>query len=289
MSAVLTDDFVRSATVDSPLWRKRNDHPPSYQRPSLGKNGRIKALAFDLDNTLTYADWYWYSAWKQIAHEELGFHLTRRQWLSSMMNLWGDDVASEIERSSGAEFEPGQRQGLVRVATARALQNTLQSGPRRGVVEILQQAHSKRIPVGIVTNGPWAWLRRTLPQNLWAYFERPLIVTNDDTAGRVKPYPDGWLMLADRLGLPPAAILGFDNTPDGVRSLVLAGMYSCATPCELTIGAPFGMYDVKSVMSEVDLFSLVDALRPSPVCSRSLDRLEQQFAPDAPALVLATV
>jgi beta-phosphoglucomutase-like phosphatase (HAD superfamily) len=57
------------------------------------------------------------------------------------------------------------------------------------------------------------------------YFDA--IVTGDDVS-QSKPAPDLYLLAAERLGLPPAACLVFEDTPPGVASAVAAGMTAIA-------------------------------------------------------------
>ena len=72
------------------------------------------------------------------------------------------------------------------------------------------------------------WLRRHAIRELVA-----VVVARDDVR-RVKPDPELFLLAASRLGCEPAACLVFEDSPNGMRAALAAGMRCVAVPNALT-------------------------------------------------------
>ena len=58
-------------------------------------------------------------------------------------------------------------------------------------------------------------------------------MTREDVE-HVKPAPDLFLLAAARLGVPPAACVVFEDSPNGIRAARAAGMRCVAVPNALT-------------------------------------------------------
>jgi beta-phosphoglucomutase-like phosphatase (HAD superfamily) len=59
------------------------------------------------------------------------------------------------------------------------------------------------------------------------------VCTRDDVAA-VKPAPDLFLLAAERLNVPPARCLVFEDSPNGLKAARAAGMWAVAVPNALT-------------------------------------------------------
>jgi HAD superfamily hydrolase (TIGR01509 family) len=64
------------------------------------------------------------------------------------------------------------------------------------------------------------------------------VVTGNDISNN-KPAPDIYLLAAQRLGVPPALCVAFEDTPPGVRSAAAAGTCVIAVPNEYSRGLSF--------------------------------------------------
>jgi HAD superfamily hydrolase (TIGR01509 family) len=76
-----------------------------------------------------------------------------------------------------------------------------------------------------LTNGVLAHLNG--PKRLEDLFE--VIVSGSDVA-RTKPFPDIYLLAAERLGLPPARCLALEDSESGVKAARAAGAFVIAVP-----------------------------------------------------------
>jgi beta-phosphoglucomutase-like phosphatase (HAD superfamily) len=73
-----------------------------------------------------------------------------------------------------------------------------------------------------------AWLTRHGVRELL-----DVVVARDDVR-KVKPAPELFLLAAARLGVAPAACLVFEDSPNGMRAALAAGMRCVAVPNALT-------------------------------------------------------
>ena len=72
------------------------------------------------------------------------------------------------------------------------------------------------------------WLRRHGIRELL-----DVVVARDDVR-KVKPDPELFLLAAARLGSEPSACVVFEDSPNGIRAALAAGMRSVAVPNALT-------------------------------------------------------
>ena len=69
-----------------------------------------------------------------------------------------------------------------------------------------------------------------------AWFE---IIGAGDVVPSKKPAPDIYLWVLERLGLPASACLAFEDSENGLKSSLGAGLATVVTPCDYTRGQDF--------------------------------------------------
>lgn len=83
-------------------------------------------------------------------------------------------------------------------------------------------------------------------------------VVGKDDSGRIKPFPEPYLLAAERLGLEPAKCFAIEDAEKGVISAHAAGMMVIVVETEVTAGVPIagadlelpGLADLYKVMLE---------------------------------------
>jgi HAD superfamily hydrolase (TIGR01509 family) len=98
------------------------------------------------------------------------------------------------------------------------------------VPEVLEHIDAQygRIPLAIVSGGRRDSVTRSLGTlQLLDRFET-MVCADDYTHG--KPHPEPYLLAAERLGIPPADCLVFEDTDVGIESATAAGMASVKVP-----------------------------------------------------------
>lgn len=113
-----------------------------------------------------------------------------------------------------------------------------------GQVHALPGAHD------LLAHGRQAGLQLALASSGWRHYVDAIIgevgmagcfdavVTGDEVA-RGKPFPDPFLLAAERLGVAPERCVVFEDAPAGVQAARAAGMRVVAVPQGSTLHAPF--------------------------------------------------
>lgn len=163
-----------------------------------------------------------YLAWRQALDEwECKFSEER------FYELGGVPIIEIIERLGR---EQGIEMPVARVATRKEelyyeLLPKLQAVPE--VVEHIELQHG-RIPFAVVSGSTRESVEASLRTiGLLAKFET--LVCAGEYANS-KPHPEPFLIAAEKLGVPPAACLVFEDTRMGIEAATAAGMASVLVP-----------------------------------------------------------
>ena len=111
----------------------------------------------------------------------------------------------------------------------RLLDERLRTMP--GALEVLTALNRAAIPLALVTSGDDEYAQLVLHRvgiaELFAF-----TVTGDDVS-EMKPFPEPYLLAAERFGLPPERVVVFEDSAAGVASAVAAGMYCIAVATDV--------------------------------------------------------
>lgn len=103
-----------------------------------------------------------------------------------------------------------------------------------GVEELLRDARARGLARAVASSSScgWVegWLRRHEIRGLL-----DVVVARDDVT-RVKPDPELFLLAARRLDVAPPGCVVFEDSPNGMRAALAAGMRCVAVPNALTRG-----------------------------------------------------
>jgi HAD superfamily hydrolase (TIGR01509 family) len=93
-----------------------------------------------------------------------------------------------------------------------------------GLVYLLDRLATAKIPHGVATSTRKATALEML--NKAGILDRFASITGGDEIENGKPAPDIFLLAAERLGQPPSACVGLEDSPAGLRGLHSAGIRS---------------------------------------------------------------
>jgi len=96
--------------------------------------------------------------------------------------------------------------------------------PVRGALTLLARLQARGLGVAVATSAPLDNVLHTMAET--GLDQRLSIVARGDEVPRGKPFPDVFLLAAERLGVPPEQCLAFEDAPLGVAAAMAAGM-SC--------------------------------------------------------------
>jgi len=174
------------------------------------------AVLFDMDGVLIDSNAVIERAWREAA-----------EMFGKMISA--DDIVKHIHGQPGphtiqALFSDLSLKDRERVqAHIIHVENTADYEPIPGVAQLITALDAARIKVGIVTSG-WREKidRGTAMLGVQACIS--VVVERDDVA-RGKPFPDPYLLAAERLAMPAGKTVVFEDSRSGVTSAVAAGAF----------------------------------------------------------------
>jgi HAD superfamily hydrolase (TIGR01509 family) len=184
--------------------------------------GPFRAYLFDCDGTIADSMPLHYIAWSQALAEH------NCPFPELLFYSWGGMPADQAIETLNRQHHlamPIQQVADRKESLYYDLLPQLQPVPE--VLEHIQRMHGQ-IPFAVVSGSTNESVVKSLETlNLLHLFDT-LICAGDYT--HPKPHPEPYLLAAQRLGVPPAACLVFEDTDLGIQSATAAGMASIKIP-----------------------------------------------------------
>ena len=222
----------------------------------------LKALVFDVDGTLADTEDGHRRAFNQ-AFRDFGFDWT---WPTSLyaqlLGVTGGRarIRHYLEQSHPEMLDRDDPDGWIAVLHTRKTElyvAALNGGEiplRPGVERLLCEARTDGLKLAIATT--------TTPINVQALIENTLgrealdwfdAIGAGDCVANLKPAPDVYLWVLDRLGLPPSACVAFEDSANDVIAARSAGLSTVVTHCPYTRDHDFsGAVAVADGLGDVD-------------------------------------
>jgi HAD superfamily hydrolase (TIGR01509 family) len=183
------------------------------------------AVIFDNDGLLLDTE----SVWTR-AEEDLFERRGRRFTAANKLELVGTSatIASGIlERRLG---EPGRGAELIEELNELVVAE-LEHGVEAmiGAGELLDRLRRRGTPIGLVSNSPLHFVRRSL--EIVGFIDRFDVVISAHEVAAPKPAPDPYLEACRRLGVEPGpAVVALEDSPTGVAAARAAGLTVIGVP-----------------------------------------------------------
>lgn len=221
-----------------------------------------RAALFDLDGTLVDSEPRSFAAWTRL------FDAHGAPWdeglIRGFIGRRGVDVMADLlHLFPGMTMEQLQAEalGYVRAKDLPPLE------PLAGAVELVRRVAAAGAPLALVTSGGRSYAEEALG-DLGVRSAFDVLVTADDVT-RGKPDPQGYLLACERLGVPPARAVAFEDAPAGITAVRAAGSACVAVATT----------HVRTELSGADLVvdSLAEIDWPVAIDGRDNDRSEQTW------------
>jgi HAD superfamily hydrolase (TIGR01509 family) len=197
----------------------------------------IAGLIFDFDGLIVDTETPALESW-QVIYAEHGHAIGLDVWAGALGTNHGFDA---LEHLIGLVGAVDQTRGAALRAEAEALRLRRQELKDRlsagqpilpGVVSLLDQARALGLPCAVASSSGRAWIEGWLGR--LGLRERFACVLTGDDVERTKPDPALFLAAAACLGLPPAACLVLEDSPNGILAAHAAGCPVVAVPGAIT-------------------------------------------------------
>jgi HAD superfamily hydrolase (TIGR01509 family) len=190
----------------------------------------IRAFLFDFDGLIIDTETASRAGWEWL-YREHGFELPQEQWATLIGTIGAPwEPMRHLEGLVGAPLDD---EALHERRRAHELSLLETEELRPGILEYLDEAERRGLKRAIVSSSSNRWIDMHLARLERAVGWDAIVAANHDVA-RAKPQPDLYLEAAGLLGVRPDEAIAFEDSPNGVRAALAAGIFCVAIPNEVT-------------------------------------------------------
>jgi beta-phosphoglucomutase-like phosphatase (HAD superfamily) len=215
---------------------------------------KVAAVVLDFDGLILDTETPIYESWR-AAYRRHGQSIGLDEWQHSLGTHGVFDPLAHLQ-----SLVPGLDAEAVKDEVRKATAQGCDAQPLLpGVETLLREAKALGLGRAVASSSScgWVtgWLERHAVRDLL-----DVVVARDDVA-RVKPDPELYLLAARRLGVAPGACVAFEDSPNGMRAALAAGMRCVAVPNDLTrpLARPAVDLELRS-LDERPLHAILEAL-----------------------------
>ena len=197
--------------------RFRDDPPVNAAAPT--------AVVFDNDGLLLDTESVWTRAERDL-FERRGLEFTpadKRELVGTSAEIAGGILERRLE-------EPGRAAALIEELNELVVAE-LEHGVEAmvGARELLHSLKLRGTPIGLVSNSPLAFVRRSL--EIAGFHDRFDVVLSAHEVAAPKPSPEPYLEACRRLGVEPGPdVIALEDSPTGVAAARAAGLTVIGVP-----------------------------------------------------------
>jgi HAD superfamily hydrolase (TIGR01509 family) len=183
-----------------------------------------QAVIFDMDGLLVDSEPVWHHV------ENAMLQARGKTWeLETQKHLIGMRMSDFWARMCSAYQLPEAPEMLIAEATNRMVEEIPKRvEPRPGANELIAYFHGRGVPMAIASSSPMPIIDAVVESRGWAgYFQ---VWVSGDEVAHGKPAPDIYLETARRMKVPSDEVLTLEDSRNGARSAVAAGMICYAVP-----------------------------------------------------------
>lgn len=184
-----------------------------------------KAIILDMDGTLVNTE----RLWKQAEGKLLAAHGRAYDTVihAEFLGLSVEDFIPALQKAYDLTHISSEILGDQLELFVQDLLET-KTQPQEGALELVQYISQKSIPCAIASNSSHEIIRVTLKNQRWADGIQKRYSADD--VARAKPSPDLYLHVAQELHVDPSNCIAVEDSLNGVRAAVAAGMTCLAVP-----------------------------------------------------------
>jgi HAD superfamily hydrolase (TIGR01509 family) len=186
---------------------------PETPKPETPK---LEAIIFDFDGTLLNTEETEFVVYQEL-YRQHGLELSLLEWQQGI-GTWGVfDPWTPFENLPAAQLE------RLKAQQHQTLLARLEElSPRVGIPELLEEAKMRGIRLALASSSDMDWI------GYWGHkhglLEGMEVLATRYEVAQVKPDPALYLLALERLGLPASAAMAVEDSLNGYRAAVAAGL-----------------------------------------------------------------
>lgn len=184
----------------------------------------FKAVIFDMDGLLVDSEIVWHVAEKEL-FEDRGIAYTP-EVRAQIIGLRLDAMFTRLKSLYTLEESIADLSADLIARMLHLIPKNVKAQP--GAPELVQYVAKKGIPTGIASSSPMSIIDAVVNHMGWQEIFVLRCSADDDAHG--KPAPDVYLRAARLLKVDPSSCLALEDSPNGARAAVAAGMTCYAVP-----------------------------------------------------------
>ena len=206
----------------------------------------IKALIFDFDGTIIDTETAWYTTFKE-AYKTHGVDLTLEQYSQCLgTSLHSFNPYTHLKTHYNLPIDLEEFKHFVQQQHTELM---IQERVRPGILKLLESAKSQGLKIGLASSSERAWIDRFVKlHGIEDYFECHCTA---DTVQKVKPDPELYLQALEKLGVEASEAIAIEDSPNGARAAVAAGIATVVIKNDITKLLPFseGHHSIETLAS----------------------------------------
>ncbi|QCR30970.1 HAD family phosphatase [Lysinibacillus sp. SGAir0095] len=216
----------------------------------------IKAIIFDFDGTIIDTETAWYITFRD-AYKTHGIDLTLEQYSQCLgTSLHSFNPYTHLKTHYKLPIDLEEFKQLVQ---QQHTEKMTKERVRPGILKLLESAKLQGLKIGLASSSERAWINKFVNlHGIEDYFE---CYCTAETVQRVKPDPELYLQALENLGVKPSEAIAIEDSPNGARAAVAAGIPTVVIKNDITNQLSFseGHHTIDSLANYelVDLIELV--------------------------------
>jgi HAD superfamily hydrolase (TIGR01509 family) len=184
------------------------------------KTFRPAAVIFDMDGLMLDTERLTIPLWDE-AGKKFGYRIPF-DIVIRMVGISSQNARAVLFEEFGDDFPYEKIRDEFRLLCKREFEKGIPH--KKGLDFLLDRLTAAKIPFGVATSSH----KKTAMENLEKadILEKFAAITGGDEVANGKPAPDIFLLAAKKLGQPPSACVGFEDSSAGLRGLHAAGIRS---------------------------------------------------------------
>lgn len=213
----------------------------------------IKGIVFDFDGLIIDTESAWYLAFKEVFQ---GYNVEfPKEIFVTCIGTDDSTLKAFFEEKLGAD----EIEKIMNLVNENLKARTLLLDIREGVREYLEEAKALGLRIGLASSSSREWVEGFLRQfQIIDYFE---VIKTGDEVEKVKPDPTLYIKAVEALNIKPDEAVAFEDSANGAKAAVAAGLKCVIVPNEMTKEINFEKFHVRiHSMSEMSLAQVISYL-----------------------------